>query len=398
MDHSMVSTASRTVSIYIPIIISSLEYYFHMSLIRVSHAIYMLLLGGLIAALTAGIANDGKLRDAVLASPNSTSAHIKKTLIPDRSVLGGSSGEQTTQTISRTSAARASVLGGGRKTTMGRKTNRKYRLTSVLGGRASLFGGGGMTRLVSQPVAIGGAPFEFVICACAGLSALSDVGMITCTDNIGVDNRDGGEDGLGMLVDINSVHIIGIEDSLKTQSEAIAGRFMNGKVMYLPGGHSISREHRSDADLIDSIKEVVHTDGSTDGLFNILAEFNEVNPVTSISVHPTAQISRVQLKTELLPSGKHGGTIIDCLKAQPADKPFLFDARNPTKVSTTYGQAYDFIRGGLGDLRRLGVKPGEVIAYGAPPGGGAPAALAFLCIGAQTTAAPLAPGKWMITK
>ena len=347
-------------------------------------------LGGLIAALTASIAIDSKLERQVLASPNSTSVHIKKTLIPDKFVLGGlEPNNNRSSTISRATAARASVLGGGRKTTMGRKTNN--RLSSIIGGRASmLFGGGGrMTTLAAEPVTIRGAPFDFVICACAGMSALSDMGMITCSD-ISVDDR--GEDGLGMLVGINSVHIIGIEDSLKTQSEAIAGKFVNSKVMYLPGGHSIGREHRSDTELVESIKEVVHTGDDMDG-FNILAEFNPINPITSISVQPNAQVSRVQLKTELLPSGKHGATIIKCLKAQPADKPFLFNARNPSKVSTTYGQACEFIRGGLGDLRRLGIQAGEVVAYGAPPGGGAPAALAFLCLGSQTTAAPLAPGK-----
>jgi len=64
---------------------------------------------------------------------------------------------------------------------------------------------------------------------------------------------------------------------------------------------------------------------------------------------------------------------------------------DPNKY-TTYGDLTSFIEGGKGDLRRLGIKPGEVIAYGAPPGGGAVPAVAFLCFGAQTAAAPLAPG------
>ena len=45
-----------------------------------------------------------------------------------------------------------------------------------------------------------------------------------------------------------------------------------------------------------------------------------------------------------------------------------------------------------GNLRQLGVKVGEVVAYGSPLGGGAAVAVDFLSIGAQTTAAPMAPG------
>ena len=52
----------------------------------------------------------------------------------------------------------------------------------------------------------------------------------------------------------------------------------------------------------------------------------------------------------------------------------------------------DFIEGGPGDLCRLYMQDGEVVAYGVPPGGGAVPALAFLSIMAQTTAVPLAPG------
>lgn len=137
----------------------------------------------------------------------------------------------------------------------------------------------------------------------------------------------------------------------------------------------------------------LHSDEEDEDAFKVqIAEYKEVNPVTSISVQKQEQVSLVQLKDYLLPSGKYGGaTIINCLGAQPKDNPFLLNARDPSGASTTYGQALDFIKGGEGDLRRLGIQVGEIVAYGAPPGGGAAAALAFLSIGAQTTAAPLAP-------
>lgn len=161
--------------------------------------------------------------------------------------------------------------------------------------------------------------------------------------------------------------------------------------MYLPGGHAISREERGDTELKGTIKEVARDE--EEEALPLLTDFKAINPVTSVAVQSNLQVARVNLNNDLLPSGKHGATIINCLEAQPADMPFLFEARNTRGVSTTYGQTLDFIRRGEGDLRRLGIKAGEVVAYGAPPGGGAPAALAFLCVGAQTTAAPLAPGE-----
>ena len=81
------------------------------------------------------------------------------------------------------------------------------------------------------------------------------------------------------------------------------------------------------------------------------------------------------------------------LMAQPASKPFLYTTRNTdSSKSTAYGDLLNFIQGGDDDLRHLGVKIGEVVAYGAPPSGSATVVVAFLSIGAQTIAAPLAPG------
>ena len=43
-------------------------------------------------------------------------------------------------------------------------------------------------------------------------------------------------------------------------------------------------------------------------------------------------------------------------------------------------------------MQKLGVKSGEIVAYGSPPGGSAEAVLAFLCFSSQTYMAPLSPG------
>ena len=124
------------------------------------------------------------------------------------------------------------------------------------------------------------------------------------------------------------------------------------------------------------------------------AYFKPISQVSSIALLPHVQAALVKLNKENLPYSKGNcSTIISRLKTWPADRPFLRDSRvEDSNKYTTYGDVLEFIQGGTGDLRRLGVKPGEVVAYGAPGGGGAVAALAFLSIGAQTAAAPLAPG------
>ena len=159
--------------------------------------------------------------------------------------------------------------------------------------------------------------------------------------------------------------------------------------MYHQQGHDVSRGSYKDRTLIRAIYDISHSLYDADAL-PILGNHKEVSPITSLALHPHFQLAHVKLKDEILP---YGATIINCLKAQPRTKPFLFDARNDKGVSTTYGEVLDFIDGGGGDLRRIGVNSGDVVAYGAPPGGGAASAMVFLCVGAQTTAAPLAPGK-----
>ena len=120
-----------------------------------------------------------------------------------------------------------------------------------------------------------------------------------------------------------------------------------------------------------------------------------MNKVSSIHLLRESQVALVKLKHELLPEGifRGGATIRGALAAQPAKKPFLYTSRNTNvNETTTYGDLLSFIDRGAGDLRALGIDPGEVVAYAAPPGGSAMAAVAFLSIGAQTAAAPLAPG------
>lgn len=153
---------------------------------------------------------------------------MKRRLVPDKQVINPT-GRQSVVAgrESRVGGAAAAVLGGGRASAIGRKSAAGAR-GSVLGGvRGSVFGR--FSVVASQAVSISGAPFDFVICACAGLSTLKGVESITCTDLFGGSkDADDAED--GSAVDITSLHLIGIEDPLKTSSESVAKQFMGAKV------------------------------------------------------------------------------------------------------------------------------------------------------------------------
>jgi acyl-CoA synthetase (AMP-forming)/AMP-acid ligase II len=359
-------------------------------------AVYGFSNGGLIATLAANVHSDPKLSAAVMSSNGSTTHHIKRVLIPDSHVLLEVAPSASGAGESAANKARASVLGRGRASRMSGRASRRSEFGGGEG-RNSFFGflGRGVHRgTMGGPLVIAGLQFNAVICACAGTSMERGIQGIGCSDLIGGKGGNGKvEGGTAGLVEVPSLHIVGLEDPLKASSESIAKLFMGAKVMYLPGGHSISRDERHDKDLHAAIRDLLHPDDN-DIPHPGITSFKEINPVTSIAVQSHQQVSRNRMNKKLLPSGKlkGGATILACLSDQPPNNPFLVAARDPSGAATTYGQARDFIQGGEGDLRRLGVKEGEVVAYGAPPGGGAAAAMAFLCIGAQTTAAPLAPG------
>lgn len=332
--------------------------------------------GGLIAALAANVFADHKLRQAVEASPVSTHQHIRVPLLADKDVV--------LNLRTRQMSTRRLLLSSSR-------TSNPHQFDALTGAFARHL----EEEAVSNPVVINGDPFGFVVCACAGM-AMEGVRSITCSVLGCTKDTQAEEDGRGHSVNVKSLHLIGIEDPLKTRSEEVASLFVGGKVMYLSGGHAVGRDERYDVEMISILKEIAvpREDSDSPNYEPKLssASFKEINPVSYIAVNKDVQVTHVRLRNDLLPSGKHGATIVDCLKAQPREKPFLFNARDPGGVPTTYGQALDFIEGGEGDLRRLGVKAGDVVAYGAPSASGVAAALAFLCVGAQTTAAPLAPG------
>ena len=77
------------------------------------------------------------------------------------------------------------------------------------------------------------------------------------------------------------------------------------------------------------------------------------------------------------------------MHCSPPSRPTRRAPRAAGFAPATYGALLAFISdGGGGDLRRLGVQPGDVVAYAAP-GGSAVAAVAFLRSPRRRVAAPL---------
>lgn len=191
----------------------------------------------------------------------------------------------------------------------------------------------------------------------------------------------------------HSLHLIGMQDEYKPWSEAFA-LSMNStatEVLYLAGGHDISQLQRADSTVGDAIRACLlrarnvrpeALEGLPRPLWRLSSERS------SRAVDRDRQVVAVHARTGDLPD-----TILGMLAARPVDAPLFRVARErDPDVCTTYGQMLAFCRpGGEGDLRRIGVEAGEVVAYLAPPGGSATAAAAFLSIASQAIAAPFSP-------
>jgi len=186
---------------------------------------------------------------------------------------------------------------------------------------------------------------------------------------------------------IPSLHLIGRQDPHRQWSEALA-LAMNSthtQVYYLQGGHGVDQAQAKDPTLQTLIDGFMA--GGT-GASTPTLRWRKTSGLSSRAVVDNLQIQAVAIQTAGLPT-----TLLEMLAAQPSTAPLLREARHqdPQRF-TSYGQALRFCQpGGEGDLRRLGVQPGEVVAYLAPPGGSATSALAFLSIACQACAAPLDP-------
>ena len=186
----------------------------------------------------------------------------------------------------------------------------------------------------------------------------------------------------------HQIHLIGRLDPFRARSEEFVHYTAtnNSNVFYLPDGHEIG----SNLEDYDALKQLVRYSLQSDNNIQKLISFEnkEWQSNATLSSRMSAgnrQVVDVRVQTEGMAT-----TILQMLSRQPADAPLLHMARssNPN-TATTYGSVLAFLKPkGYGDLRRLGVKKGEAVAYLAPSGGSAVSALAFLSIASQTCAAP----------
>ena len=165
------------------------------------------------------------------------------------------------------------------------------------------------------------------------------------------------------VVNIPSLHLIATEDQRRNDSEGISRIFSDAQVHYIAGGHdAVNESMRGDAALLSSLAN------NLNALQNVpyieIPKSSSVSEVSTISVLDDKQAVFVDLDRLM-----SGATITKALKAQAPDRPLFYNAReiDKTKV-TSYGDVLEFFQGGPGDLRRLGVKSGDVVAYCAPPG------------------------------
>ena len=205
-------------------------------------------IGGLIAALAANITSDSTLKNAVWASPCSTSEHSRRKLISDNFCLRHA--DVVNATRSDSVPTRRPSVATRRHSVPTRRPSVATRSDSVTSfRRPSLF------RIPStcEWTCLEVVPFNFVITACAGISAGGNLRSIVCSDLIsqggawhlydcvgkvdineeevvGTASLTDEEEGPKSLINVVSLHLIGIDDPLKTQSELIASCFRGSKV------------------------------------------------------------------------------------------------------------------------------------------------------------------------
>jgi len=186
-------------------------------------------------------------------------------------------------------------------------------------------------------------------------------------------------------INIPSMHLIGIDDPCRVRGEDMLSLFCDAQMRYMVGGHGVGRLIGSDKETLNMLHEGIdHLDNAVSMRFS---EMSKTSSISKLAPMFNWQVAAVELD-ELM----EYPTITRMLESKDPNKPLLYNARGTDSTNfLSYGDVLSFIQGGRGDLRRLGVKDGEVVAYGAPGNGGAVAALAFLSISSQTTAAPIAP-------
>ena len=348
--------------------------------------------GAVVASLVANLSSDLELQDLILDQPKQMWVQVQD-VANFLNVDGFRDATMQRQRAQRSQALfgkRQSLGSFARKQSQrvgpGRKHSQRFgpgrRQSQALFGprRNPIFAGPPPTELIrlEEPL------IKFVILACSAPDISSFREEV---DKMNPTQIEAG------TIPVSSFHIIGIEDAFKAKSEKNVSYYATREVRYMPGGHGVPRDVGLDKDLCDELKNFARKLGRP-ARRDRAQKHVQMNDVSGVRLLNESQVAIVKLKHELLPGCKFigGATIRGALGAQPSNKPFLYTSRNNNFDDvTTYGDLLNFINGGAGDLRALGVAPGEVVAYAAPTGGSAMSAVAFLSIGAQTAAAPLAP-------
>ena len=207
-------------------------------------------------------------------------------------------------------------------------------------------------------------------------------------------------------INIPSLHIIGIHDPFKLQSEEMYTMFQSKMAlpMYLDSGHEVpgltKRMTRLPGEIMDwfgefnlkftTLERVEEGLSSKTPLIDMTYEIHKVmsTPIGSVVMEKNVGL----LKKSLL--GQYALTRVDHTQCSLLD--MLRDTdessialRAPNVPSLSYGDLLNFIHGGEGDLRRIGVGKNDVVAYLAPLG--VVSAIAFLTLSSQCTSAPLDP-------
>lgn len=179
--------------------------------------------GGVVAALAANLTKDPTLQDAV---KNTTEGH--------RFSQFGRFSVRNSPIVSREN--RKSMRQSKRVTTNNRASTF---------GRMSLFPKGRPQINVDEQL------FKFAILACP---AASDIAALRSAAGLDEMIEPG-------TIPVSSFHLIGIEDGFKSQSEKIASLFSTRQVMYMAGGHTVSRDVSSDVELCASVRKFTRSLG-----------------------------------------------------------------------------------------------------------------------------------------
>jgi hypothetical protein len=165
------------------------------------------------------------------------------------------------------------------------------------------------------------------------------------------------------FVSIPTLLLVGMSDPRKLISVKMESVFSDLQVKYMVGGHTVSQKVSSDECLLTTLKKNIRKGENTIELK--APTMKRISDVTTMGLMSSVQVAHVELDHD-----KMASTLVEALTQKDRNQALLYSARETDiSISTSYGDLLDFIEG-PGDLRRLGVKQGEVVAYGAPPGGG----------------------------